>query len=599
MLTIAFALRAGRVELTCDPEESRNLQTLRARFSTSEGHSLTAFTVDIDDFLVSLRELVTWPDPAAVIWHKDILALVEGNGRDSATVGARLQDPEAAVADLAVLDGRWDDRLTPFQRRDLASLAALDHGANFSVPGAGKTRVSLALFDYRRRTGRVRRMLVVCPKSAYESWTIETAECFGKDAPALAVLDGPLALVDADILLVNYERLPDALPGLLAWIRAQPTLLVLDEAHRMKRGPAGVWGAACLTLGPYAAARLILSGTPAPNGARDLENLMAFVWPGLGRQQVTSALGDGDLTAASRRLKPLYVRTSKAQLGLPPMDVAVRRVPLPPLHREIYQALLGQAAAQWIGESAGLEALGRVTLYLLMAATSPALLATGGSRYEPLPYRVPPLSPPPDSCLADLMRDLPQYELAPKFQEALSIVAANASAGRKTLVWSTFVRGLTSMDHLMRAYNPAMVHGGTVDREGQIARFRSDPECMVLLANPATLGEGVSLHHECHDSVYIDRDFAAGRFMQSLDRIHRLGLRADTQTRVTVLCAEGTIDELVESRLSRKLDFMGTVLDDAGLRQLADLDEEATETVGMDARDVEALVQFVRGHAAA
>ncbi len=48
----------------------------------------------------------------------------------------------------------------------------------------------------------------------------------------------------------------------------------------MKRGPGGAWGSACLALAPYAKRRLILTGTPAPNGAKDLENLLAFVWPG-------------------------------------------------------------------------------------------------------------------------------------------------------------------------------------------------------------------------------------------------------------------------------------------------------------------------------
>ena len=90
------------------------------------------------------------------------------------------------------------------------------------------------------------------------------------------------------------------------------------------------------------------------------------------------------------------------------------------------------------------------------------------------------------------------------------MLAANAAAGRKTLVWSTFVRSINTLASIFRGFSPAVIHGGTPDREEQIARFRSDPDCMVLLSNPATLGEGVSLHQHCHDAVYIDRDFAAG-----------------------------------------------------------------------------------------
>jgi SNF2 family DNA or RNA helicase len=232
-----------------------------------------------------------------------------------------------------------------------------------------------------------------------------------------------------------------------------------------------------------------------------------------------------------------------------------------------------------------------------MAATTPALLAMGASRHEPLPYRVPPLEPPTGSDLATLMRDLPHYEISPKYQEVVGIVNSNAEAGRKTLVWSTFVRNLTSLHQLLHAFTPALVHGGTEDRDAEIKRFRNDPDCFVLLSNPATLGEGVSLHHECHDAIYVDRDFAAGRFLQSLDRIHRLGLEPGVRTQITILVASETIDELVEQRLRLKLAFMGGILDDPAVLKLGDLDEEPTETAGMDSADMEAMIGYLGGSA--
>ncbi|MGB3673690.1 MAG: C-terminal helicase domain-containing protein [Candidatus Nanopelagicales bacterium] len=196
------------------------------------------------------------------------------------------------------------------------------------------------------------------------------------------------------------------------------------------------------------------------------------------------------------------------------------------------------------------------------------------------------------------MADLPYYELSPKYQEVLRIVGENAALGRKTLVWSTFIRSLNTLNHLLEPFQPAMVHGGTEDRDEQIARFRGDRECMVLLSNPATLGEGISLHHECHDAVYVDRDFAAGKFLQSLDRIHRLGLAPDTETNVTVLAARDTIDEVVSQRLEAKLHFMGEILDDPTVRQLADLNEVGDIATGLDADDIRVLTEHLRAHSA-
>ncbi|WP_220473854.1 hypothetical protein, partial [Klebsiella pneumoniae] len=49
----------------------------------------------------------------------------------------------------------WRGPLTDFQRRGIARLLSLRHGANFSVPGAGKTRVGLAVFQVLRQSGQL------------------------------------------------------------------------------------------------------------------------------------------------------------------------------------------------------------------------------------------------------------------------------------------------------------------------------------------------------------------------------------------------------------------------------------------------------------
>jgi SNF2 family DNA or RNA helicase len=447
------------------------------------------------------------------------------------------------------------------------------------------------VYAAQKAVGRVSRLLVVCPKSAYESWRYETAECLIHPL-RINVLDGSLDQW-AEVLVVNYERLDRSLTMLAGWLKSAPSMIILDEAHRMKLGARGTYGAACMALGPLATRRLILTGTPAPNGSRDLENLLGFVWPGHGQRTVVQAVAGGDLAHASTVLRPLFTRTTKHELGLPPVQLGLRFVDMPPLHDEIYTAIVG-------GEKSGaaredLSSLGKTALRLLMAATSPALLLEGGSRYEPLAYQLPPMEIPEGSSLYSLMQNLPDYELSPKYKEAVAIIAENAAQGRKTLVWTTFVRSLTTLERMLEKFDPAVVYGGTPDREEQIRRFREDPACMVLISNPATLGEGISLHHVCHDAVYVDRDFMAGRFLQSLDRIHRLGLAPDTETRVTVLAVRNSIDEVVAASLERKLEFMGRILDDPTVQQLADLEEEPAVAAGLAPSDVEALLSHMGG----
>ncbi|WP_405709641.1 DEAD/DEAH box helicase [Streptomyces xanthophaeus] len=598
-LRLAFDETKTKVVFRALPGGQGHLVRLVARFDTGTQRGSLAAEVDLEDFLSRLTLLGHWHDPAGVSFAPDLKELAEASVRDAQAVEARLtaggrgQDvtgPVAASCVPGLLGAAWTAPLTDFQVRDIAKLLSLTHGANFSVPGAGKTRTALAVFAALRESGSVRRMLVVSPKSAYEAWLDEAALCFA-EPPAVRVFKRSPD-EDAEILLVNYERLSRYQTELADWLSTGRTMMVLDEAHRMKLGVRGTYGATCMALGPLASHRLILTGTPAPNGAKDLESLLSFVWPGHGRRAVDRAVAGGDLVHASRVLRPLFTRTTKNELGLPPVDVRVKYVDLPEAHRKLYSALRNQLTGLAAREQEEFTRLGKVLVYLMMASTNPALLDTGSDRYEPLPFFVPPLRPADGLPLKELMRDLPRYESSPKYEAVLRTVAENARAGRKTLVWSTFVRNLTTLAGALGRYRPAVVHGGTPYRDEEIRRFREDPDCMVLLSNPATLGEGISLHHVCHDAIYVDRDFAAGRFLQSLDRIHRLGLAADTQTRVTVLLARGTIDGIVHDRLGHKLEFMGKILDDPLVQELADPVEDVTPW-GMDAADLQALIRHL------
>ncbi|MEV0752352.1 DEAD/DEAH box helicase [Streptosporangium sp. NPDC050280] len=596
-LRIAFDVSRTRVVLRTVPGHEQDFASLASRIAPGGQRGPLVGEFDLDDFLDRLIELGSWHHDG-VEWEDALLQLVNGVLDDAERAEQTLRSGtdvnQGAIAPddvLALLGESWIGDLTPFQLRDAARLLSLGHGANFSVPGAGKTRVSLAVYAAMREQGLAKRLLVVGPKSAYEAWLTESQLCFCTP-PRTAVMSRTPDY-GTEVLLVNYERLSRVVPKLASWLGDAPSMLVLDEAHRMKLGANGTYGSACLALGPAAARRLILTGTPAPNGARDLENLLSFVWPGRGKRVVSDAVRGGDLAYASTVLRPLFTRTTKRELGLPPFEPKIRYVSLPTIHREVYEALKGNFSARAEACRDDIEALGRAALRLLMAATSPALLIEGSSPYEPLAYGPSPLEATPGDSLYALLRDLPSYELSPKFEEAIKIVAANAAAGRKTIVWTTFVRNITTLAELLSPHCPAVVHGGTADRDEEIRRFREDPDCMVLISNPATLGEGISLHQVCHDAIYIDRDFMAGRFLQSLDRIHRLGLPPETETKVTVLVAEGTIDEVVQLRLEAKLKFMGSILDDPEVRQLADLVEEPVGNYGLDLADVRELLRHL------
>lgn len=517
--------------------------------------------------------------------------------------------PPTLVQDLAAAG--FKRQLKSFQLRDLGHLLALSHGANFSVPGAGKTTVAYALHALERVRPRVSRLLVVAPLSAFAAWGDEVEECFSPPLRVARLTER--GALSADVLLVNYQRLAASYDQITRWVVDAPTHVILDEAHRMKRGKAGEWGRACLDLAHLATRRDILTGTPAPQHPNDFVALIDFIWPHQSTRILPEAARRSDppptaMQEVSTRLAPLFTRTTKAELELEAPDRRVELVTMKPLQAEIYDALrtkMRHATNVRPRDRALWGQMGEVVMYLLEAASNPALLARAVTGADGASLQWPSLAIPPNSDLGEKVLHYGRHEVPAKFEKLITMVAANASAGRKTLVWSNFVGTIRTLaDELLVSFQPAVVHGSVpsaaedveyTTREGEIRRFREDPDCFVLLANPAAMSEGVSLHHQCHDAIYVDRTFNAGQYLQSVDRIHRLGLAPGTETRIRFLVSRDTVDQTVDERIKTKAERLAVMLSDASLVTMALPDEEAYgEWVEPD--DLDLLLEHL-GHA--
>ncbi len=503
--------------------------------------------------------------------------------REHAIAVPPLESREALAAELEAAG--FQRELKEFQLVNLIMLLRLPHGADFSVPGAGKTTVALANHALNLSRGLVEQLLVVSPLAAFEAWKEDNAACF-RDPSALTVHMGSESLItdDASFVVTNYNRVASDYDRIRAYTARRPTQVILDEAHRIKRGHLGVHGRAVLDLAYAARRRDVLTGTPAPQSAFDLVALMRFLYPGQDRQilpAVSYVERDGReehvLAATAEAVSRYFVRTPKSRLGLPPTSSQVLREPMSPIQDAIYQALRGRYRAD-VASRRHFDRLGRIVMYLLEAAVNPMLLVAGSHDDDEFSFAHPPLELRGDEKLTTLLERYRDFETPWKYERIRDIVAG-AAANEKTIVWSTFVRNLRALASYLHLEQPAVVHGGippedgaprgALTREQELDRFRHDPNCRVLLANPAACGEGISLHHWCHHAVYLDRTFNAGHYLQSQDRIHRLGLRDGQVTRFTLLLSEGTIDDTVDQRLREKVTALARLMNDPGLVRVA------------------------------
>jgi SNF2 family DNA or RNA helicase len=214
---------------------------------------------------------------------------------------------------------------------------------------------------------------------------------------------------------------------------------------------------------------------------------------------------------------------------------------------------------------------------------------------------------PADAAQSDraqeLLREIARDRNPAKIRRAVELTDAAVAAGERVLVWSGFVMNLHVLEERLARHHPVVIYGQVPTgepededtREGRIRRFHDDPLCRVMIANPAAAGEGISLHRTCQYAIYLDRNFNAAHYMQSIDRIHRLG--SDRPSRVDILQATGTIDVRIQKRLASKIMAMSQILNDEGLRALAYDPEDVVDEFegGIDLDDIEDIIDHLGG----
>src|SRR5262249_29148501 len=149
-----------------------------------------------------------------------VQTLLRNTERERAALANLLAEQAPSAGDASLLDrltgSRFVRSLRDFQQRDLAKLVGLEHGANFSVPGAGKTAVTYALYELEKRAGRVTRLLVVAPLSAFDAWEGEAERCF-QTLPSIWRFNGRIPL-GTEVVLVNYQKLKSYYEELNTWL---------------------------------------------------------------------------------------------------------------------------------------------------------------------------------------------------------------------------------------------------------------------------------------------------------------------------------------------------------------------------------------------
>lgn len=438
--------------------------------------------------------------------------------------------------------GRWPAHETrrplfPYQREGMLHLACVERALLADEPPLDRTVQALATCALLHRLGHAKRALVVVPASLRGEW-VEAIERL-TDLPQ-RVLEGSrpdrletLAAPEPPFFtLAAYEQIgPDALEFNA---RLRPDIIIFDEAQRLRNWNSRLALSVKRLESRYA---FVLTGAPPDARLDELYSLVSYLDPTVlgplfrfnreyhrfddrGRPS-----GYRNLEQLRERVRPLVLRRRAVDV---PAQVPVRTerlylVNLPEPVRERCETLEARLARQLAAprRDGTDDRLGRDLSTLRLAA--------GG-------LEIPSDDPDPGRTLAALPK---ARELARVLRECM------ANAGQKVIVcseWETVLesaRALCARLRLPFAFPQTTPALTASQRREEIRRFRTDPDCRVLLT---TDGGSPGLHlPEASVVVHLDQAWSAARMEARVARIFHAG---DTPRPVTVLhlVSENTLE---------------------------------------------------------
>lgn len=474
-------------------------------------------------------------------------------------------------------------------------LAFSQNACNFSVPGAGKTSVVYGAYAYLHNlpdddVKKIDNILIIGPLSSFGPWEKEYEQCFGIKAKSRRLIGGvPIEekkqyLYDfypAEITLLSYASVPSLIDELLYFLKAHRVMVVLDEAHKIKNTSGGITAESVLRLAEYCKSRVVLTGTPAPNGYEDLTNLFKFIWP---TKNIVRFM-PGQLKDMSKRdndprvqslldsLSPFFIRVKKSDLRIPPaINHAPIIVRMHAQQRCIYDVIESRYMAEIANNKDNMfkKMLVRARMIRLMqAATNPNLLKQPLSDFA-LEEGLNLATVSEDLSFISQVLNYDNNEIPAKYEYAKDLISNIIQSNGKVVVWACFIRTIESFSSFLRSHGienrvlygatPVAADGMTAEdedyeltREAIINEFH-DPNSSfrVIIANPFAVAESISLHKACHNAIYLERSFNCAHFIQSKDRIHRYGLPDNVVTNYYYLVSENSVDEVIDERLKRK-----------------------------------------------
>lgn len=421
---------------------------------------------------------------------------------------------------------------TPFdlQVKQAYFAAKLQKSLNFSVPGTGKSMVSLTTFNFLKENGLSNRLFIIAPTSAHSTWEYEFEVTFGykprifnianekgtRDEKWRLLYDLNKKKYDMIIMhfssaSIYYEAFKDVI--------TENDFFIIDEAHYIKN-EMGFWGQAIRKLGKKSKYSLLLTGTPAPNGIEDINNMLEITY---GDAFLNFFVNSSD---QDRLLTALHMKITYDDLKMPFRQINhFINYSLTFEQKQINEELNKRISLS--SKNNALEILVRRTQNL----SSPKLI--GSETFT--------------------------VDQSPKLEGLINLI----KPGKNIVIWATFVCSIDSIEMAIKTKFPntnVYKYYGEASKDERIESIDLyKKEGGILIANPQSLAEAVSLHKNTDYTLYFEFGFNLVHWIQSRNRTFRYGMEKDMDYYI-MTTSDDKLDEFILKRLTEKEKFQNDVI---------------------------------------
>jgi len=500
----------------------------------------------------------------------------------------------------SIVDSCMIRKLRDMQMWDSFFMYSMKKAGNFSVPGSGKTSSALGVFAYLKHFGEVKRLIIIGPLNCFDSWIGEYEACFGQDGfkffdarynpgnSADAQINNLLSTyASRNMFLFNYDSLSKYSQTIRDYL-VDDSLLIFDEAHYVK-GVTAHRSKQALIISEKSSRTIIMTGTPMPNSYVDLYNPLHILFPSEYNSYfgyTTSMLVNPSESVnedINKKFQPFFCRTSKDSLGVRPAN--------PDIDVDCHASESEIRLYAKILDSYKNNRLALIVRMLQMESDSKMLIERLSDVKQ---YFSDDFSDSNDTPMLDLAPTIDaddiicREKISTKTKCCIELVKKLVSEGKKVIVWCIFTRSIDNISSLLESYGISnrIIYGSTssTDRTSTIDLFKNG-SFSVLVTNPHTLAESISLHMICHDAVYFEYSYNLVHLLQSKDRIHRLGLPENQYTQYyfikldyDIISKDGTgslsLDNLIYQRLKDKEETMNQAISSGRLEQTSTSEED-------------------------